>query len=167
MKPHPEFDDCLKKGKIVVFPPAKKLVAKELKIAEEDLHTALKSLKEKDYKWATIQGYYAMFHAARTLLYHKGYREKSHYCLMLAMKVFYVSEGKLQMRLAESLQMAKSLREGADYDNTFDKNSAVSLVEQAGEFVEAAKQVTFGDIKKMRGALKGIDTTIEREKDRI
>ena len=140
MKLHPEFDDCLKRGKIVVFPSAKKLAIKELKVAEQDLETAHKSIKQKDYKWATIQAYYAMFHAARTLLYYKGYREKSHYCLMLAMKAFYVSEGKLEMRLAESLQMAKALRESADYDNVFDKNSAVSLVDQAGEFVKVAEE---------------------------
>jgi uncharacterized protein (UPF0332 family) len=141
MKSHPEFDDCLKKGKIVPFPLAKKLVAKELKAAEQDLETALRSIKQKDYKWATIQAYYAMFHAARTLLFHKGYREKSHYCLMLAMKTFYVSEGKLEMRLAESLQTARALRESADYDNIFDKNSAISLVDQAAEFVKVAQTV--------------------------
>ncbi len=104
----PEFNDCLKRGKIVPFPSAKKLVSKELEIAESDLGKAQKSLKEEDYKWATVQAYYAMFHAARTLLYLKGYREKSHYCLMLAVKEFYVGDGKLQMRLAESLQMAKA-----------------------------------------------------------
>lgn len=141
MKLHPEFDDCLKKGKIVSFPLAKKFVAKELKAAEQDLETAKRSIQQKDYKWATVQAYYAMFHAARTLLFHKGYREKSHYCLMLAMKAFYVSEGKMEMRLAESLQMARSLRESADYDNVFDKNSAVSLVEQAVEFVKVAQAV--------------------------
>ena len=141
MKSHPEFDDCLKKGKIVCFPLAKKLVSKELKAAEQDLETALRSIKQKDYKWATIQAYYAMFHAARTLLFHKGYREKSHYCLMLAMKTFYVSEGKLEMRLAESLQTARALRESADYDNIFDKNSAISLVDQAAEFVKVAQTV--------------------------
>jgi uncharacterized protein (UPF0332 family) len=82
-----------------------------------------------------------MFHAARTLLYHKGYREKSHYCLILAMKSFYVSEDVLEMRLVESLQMAKFLREGADYENTFDKDSAESMVEQAAEFVKIAGEV--------------------------
>lgn len=137
----PEFDDCLKRGRIVPFPPAKKLVTKELGIAQQDLATAQKSIEEKNYKWATIQAYYAMFHAARTLLHLKGYREKSHYCLMLAMKEFYVSEGKMEMRLAESLQMAKALRESADYDNIFDKNSAVSLVDQAVLFVKIANGI--------------------------
>lgn len=135
----PEFDDCLKKGKIVRFPPAR-----ELQTAREDLLTSRQSLKHKNYKWATVQAYYTMFHAARTLLYHKGYREKSHYCLILAMKVFYVSEGVLEMRLVESLQMAKAMREGADYENTFDPKSATALVGQAEEFLKVAEGVAAG-----------------------
>ena len=86
-----------------------------------------------------------MFHAVRTLLYHQGYREKSHYCLILAMKSFYVSKGILEMRLVESLQMAKALREGADYENTFDSESAKALVAQAQEFVQVAESVMAQD----------------------
>ena len=141
----PEFDDCLKKGKIVRFPAAKKLASRELGVAREDLNTSQQSLKQKSYKWATVQAYYAMFHAARTLLYHQGYREKSHYCLILAMKAFYVSKGVLEMRLVESLQMAKALREGADYENTFDAESAKALVAQAQEFVQVAESVIAKD----------------------
>ena len=138
---HPELNDCLKQGKIVRFSEARKLVAKELVVAREDLSVCRESLDQKNYKWATVQAYYAMFHAARTLLYHKGYREKSHYCLILAIKAFYVSENLLEMRLVESFQMAKALREGADYENTFDAESAVSLAEQAAEFVKVAQAV--------------------------
>ena len=141
----PEFDDCVKRGKIVHFLPAKKLATKELGVTRADLAVSQQSLKQKNYKWATVQAYYTMFHAARTLLYHKGYREKSHYCLILAMKVFYVSEGILEIRLVESLQMAKAMREGADYENTFDAKSARALVEQAEEFLKVAERVLRGD----------------------
>ncbi len=137
----PEFDDCLKKGKLVRFPAARKMTDKELAVAKDDLASAKESLKRKNHKWATVQAYYAMFHAARTLLYHKGYREKIHYCLILAMKSFYVSEGMLEMRLVDSMQMAKVLRENADYDNTFDPDSAMALVSQAEEFVDVAQRV--------------------------
>lgn len=140
-----EFDDCLQKGRIVRFPAAKKLAFKERDVAREDLKTSQQSLKQKNYKWATVQAYYAMFHAARTLLYYQGYREKSHYCLILAMKAFYVSKGVLEMRLVESLQIAKALREGADYENTFDPESATALVAQAQEFVQVTEIVIAQD----------------------
>lgn len=68
-----EFRECLVKGKIKKFSSAKKLVLKELKSSADDLETALKSFENGNCKWATIQGYYSMFHAARSLIYSKGY----------------------------------------------------------------------------------------------
>lgn len=136
-----ELNDCLKQGKIIRFPEAKKLSTKELEVAEEDLKACRESMERGNYKWATVQAYYAMFHAARTLLYHKGYREKSHYCLIRAIKAFYVDERLLEARLVESFQMAKALREGADYENTFDAETAASLADQAKEFVKVAQTV--------------------------
>ena len=49
-----DFEECLKRGKIKQFPEAVKLVSCELSSAENDLKTADRSLKNKDYKWATI-----------------------------------------------------------------------------------------------------------------
>ena len=138
---NPELDDCLKQGKIVRFPEARRLTVKELEVAGEDLKACRESVEQKNYKWATVQAYYAMFHAARTLLFHKGYREKSHYCLIRAMKAFYVDENLLEARLVESFQMAKALREGADYENTYDAETATSLADQAGDFVKAAQVI--------------------------
>ena len=140
----PEFEDCLKRKKIIRFPAAKKLADKELEVARADLAASRQSIRQKNYKWATVQAYYTMFHAARTLLYHKVYREKSHYCLILALKAFYVREAVLEMRLVESLQAAKAMREGADYENTFDAKSAKALVEQAAEFLKVAEGVLSG-----------------------
>ncbi len=65
-----------------------------------------------------------MFHTARALLYSKGYREKSHYCLIVAMKALFVTNRLLDVSLIETFQMAKSLRENADYDNEYSKKSA-------------------------------------------
>lgn len=85
-----DFEDCLSRKRIVRFAPAKKLVHKELKAAADDIKAAQDSLKHGVSKWATIQSYYAMFHTARALLYSRGYREKSHYCLMIAMRFLFV-----------------------------------------------------------------------------
>lgn len=67
----PEFEDCLKRGKIVRFAAARKLAAKEVGVA-------------------------------------------------------------------------KAMREGADYENTFDAKSAKALVEQAEEFLKVAEGVVSG-----------------------
>jgi len=80
-----------------------------------DLERAKKTYKDGDYKWATIQIYYSMFHSARTLLYAKNLREHSHYCLIAAIKTLYVEKKHLPVYLLEGLQEAKNLREDADY----------------------------------------------------
>ncbi len=136
-----EFKGCLSKNKIVKFAAARKLVARELKAAQDDLKVATESLKSGHEKWATVQAYYAMFHIARALLYSRGYREKSHYCLVVAMKALFVAEGLLDVTLVEAFGMAKVLRENADYDNQYSKESALSLVEKAKDFLAAGKSV--------------------------
>jgi uncharacterized protein (UPF0332 family) len=80
-----EFQNAIAKKKLLKFPRGKSLVQKEIKSAKEDLKEAQDRFKRKKYKYATITAYYSMFHSARALLYAKGYREKSHYWLIVAM----------------------------------------------------------------------------------
>jgi len=70
-----------------------KLGEKELSIAQSDLSDAKAGFENQRSKWSTIQAYYAMFHTARALIYSRGYREKSHYCLAVALKSLFVDEG--------------------------------------------------------------------------
>lgn len=60
------------------MPEARYLVTKELKAAHGDLAEAQASYQREGYKWSTIQTYYAMFHAARALLYTRV-RERGKY----------------------------------------------------------------------------------------
>jgi len=136
-----EFQECLSKGKIREFSRGKALVEKEQKTAEEDLKDAQDSFRENKYKWATIQAYYSMFHSARGLLYLKNYRERSHYCLIVALRNFYVDHQLLSITLIESLQRAKALRESADYYDQWSKDAAASLLEAAEDFLAKSKKL--------------------------
>jgi uncharacterized protein (UPF0332 family) len=51
------------------MPEARYLVTKELEVAQDDLAEAEAGYERGSYKWSTIQSYYAMFHAARALLF--------------------------------------------------------------------------------------------------
>ena len=64
-----EFKQCLESKKIILFASGKKLVEKKLSIAQSDLSDAKAGFENQRYKWSTIQAYYAMFHAARALIY--------------------------------------------------------------------------------------------------
>ncbi len=112
-----EYEECLQKGKIKPFSHGSALAAKELETAVSDLDSAEKTFSDGNYKWATIQVYYAMFHAARSLLYSKNMRERSHYCLVIAVKELFVNAKLIPASLLDALKEAKSLREDADYYN--------------------------------------------------
>ncbi len=135
------FKECLAKGRIKKFDAARKLVSKELRSCRDDLKAAQKSFRSQNYKWSTIQAYYSMFHAGRALIYSRGYRERSHYCLIVAIKLLFVSEGLLDIKLVEALQTGKELRENADYEDEFSKTSAQNLLDKADELLSCAKNI--------------------------
>lgn len=134
-----EYDDCLKKGKIKPFSRGIALSPKELEASASDLERAKSTIKDRDYKWATIQVYYSLFHGARALLYAKNLREHSHYCLIIAIKSLYVDTKIIPARFLEGLQEAKNLREDADYYNRWSQAGCEKLLKLAEEFIGIAK----------------------------
>ena len=135
------FEDCLQKKKITKLSKAGAMVQKELRVAREDMSVAEEGLKNKRWKWSTIQAYYSMFHTARTLLYSAGYREKSHYCLRVALETLFVNAGKLDERHIDALQIAKVMRENADYEEEFSEQGARKLVLAAKDFIEVTESI--------------------------
>jgi len=109
-----------------------------LKTARQDFVCAKTSCETENFKWATIQSYYAMFHCARALLFSENFREKSHYCLIVAISALFVDKQLLPASLIESLQKAKLLRENADYYDNRSEESAASLLKSAEQFLEMA-----------------------------
>jgi len=115
------------------------LIAKEIQVAEADLNDARDSLKGRKLKWATVQGYYSMFHAARALVYGQGFREKSHYALLVALRSLLPE--KIGASLIKDFEDAMSLREEADYGLTFSEDGASSSVEGAERFLKRAREI--------------------------
>ena len=136
-----EYDECLQKGKIKPFSRGSVLAAKELETAASDLDSAEKTFSDGNYKWATIQVYYAMFHAARALLYSKDMRERSHYCLMVAVKELFINTRLIPAALFEALKEAKNLREDADYYNRWSEAGCGRLLASGREFIDLARKI--------------------------
>lgn len=76
-----------------------------------------------------------MFHAARALIYSKGYREKSHYYLLVALQALFVDKGLIEEELAKDFHTAMVLRESANYHGEFSKEGAESSIESATKFL--------------------------------
>ncbi|MBF8265023.1 MAG: hypothetical protein HW384_887 [Dehalococcoidia bacterium] len=133
-----EFKQCLENRKIIPFEQGSKLVKKEISIAQSDLSDAKAGYDNQRYKWSTIQAYYAMFHAARALIFFRGYREKSHYCLGVALRALFVDEDKLDTQAVRDFVNAMNLREAADYEADFSEAGAKAVIAAAERFIEKA-----------------------------
>ncbi|MCJ7588332.1 MAG: HEPN domain-containing protein [Candidatus Aminicenantes bacterium] len=119
----------LMERKLTRMRPDRKLVVKEIAAAKADQKDAKESLNLKKHKWATIQGYYAMFHSARALLFQKGFREKSHYALLAAIRELYANE--IERSLLQEFEHGMYLRQEADYGLKFSESGARAVIESA------------------------------------
>lgn len=137
-----DFEKCLKNKRIVPQDYAPNLVQAELETAEEDLTETKDTFSQARYKWATIQAYYSMFHAARALLFAKGYREKkSHICLKHAIQALYVDENLLDQKYMKQFDVTMLLRETADYKRGFSKEGAETALKNAEEFLAETNRI--------------------------
>ncbi|MGC9059304.1 MAG: HEPN domain-containing protein [Candidatus Aenigmatarchaeota archaeon] len=114
--------------------PDRNLILKEIKAAKSDLIDAKDSMERNKFKWATIQGYYSMFHSARALIYSKGFREKSHYALLVALRELF--EDELGHSLIRAFEEGMNLREEADYGLKFSEAGALDVIENAEKLLE-------------------------------
>lgn len=135
------FKECLEKRRIFPFNAARHLINLELSEAQNDLLSAEEELNKSGFKWATIKGYYSMYHSARALLYSQGYREKGHYCLYIAIKTLFAEQGKIDKQLVENLKNSMILREDADYRSKFSKKGAEATIEIAKNFFKETKSI--------------------------
>lgn len=115
------------------------MIEKEVAAAQSDLQDAQDSLESAKHKWATIQGYYSMFHSARALLYSKGYREKSHHALLVAIRELFSKE--LKPSLIDKFEDAMNLRQEADYGLKFSQAGAKETIEGAEEILSATQAI--------------------------
>ena len=138
-----EFEKCVQDGRLVKMSATDDIIGKELEEAEYDLVKAEESLMKEDYKWASVQAYYSMFHSAKALVFRKGYREKSHYCLIVALRELYVNTNELDGDYVDTYEMCMDIRHEADYGLSYDKESARLCIEAAGSFLQKTKDLPY------------------------
>jgi len=135
----PALQKLLEERKILRIRRDSALIAKEIAAAKADLKDAKESLGLKKSKWATIQGYYAMFHSARALLYEKGFLEKSHHALLVAVRELYVSE--IERSLMQEFEHGMYLRQEADYGLKFSGRGAQDVIDIAEKMLERTTSI--------------------------
>lgn len=130
-----KIDILLQKGKLKRVTISEEMYIKEYSISEKDLESAKKSFEDGNYKWATIQAYYAVFHAVRALVYMSGYREESHTAMKTAFKELFIDNDTVPLKVYSVLERGMDLREMADYKENYSKDGAEALIKGAGETI--------------------------------
>lgn len=130
----PALIKLIEDRKLTKIRPDRKLVLKEISAAKSDLKDAKESINRKKFKWATIQGYYSMFHSARAILFEKGYREKSHYALLVAIRELYQFD--IERSLIREFEHGMYLRQEADYGLKFSKGGALDVINTAEKLLK-------------------------------
>lgn len=87
------YNACIKEGLLRKVPPSKEKALQSLKKAHEWLKDAESSLKGGAINSSIIASYMVMFHAARSILFLDGFREKSHACVARYLEEKYVKRG--------------------------------------------------------------------------
>ena len=139
-----DFEQCISQNKLVKVKPDRDIALLELREAKNDLASAEKDFNFKSWKWATDKAYYAMFHAARGLAYLKGFKERSHACILIAIKEIFVKEGLLPQQYLEFLSSGKARREDAIYESKYSEEIAKAHIEGAKEFLKKAEELIKG-----------------------
>lgn len=132
------FEECLDKGLIKEDPSARERVESSLMIAERFLRSSNRNLEIDEYEMAEIAAYNSSFHAARALLFAKGYTERSHFCLGVALRGLY--RGKI-LDLLKTFDKIRLSRHNVQYGGALIKeDEAAFVIEFAQVFLDAAKK---------------------------
>ncbi len=130
------YNDCMKEGLLRKIPPSKDKAIQSLKKAQQWLKEAQNSLKGEAFNSSILASYMAMFHAARTILFFDGFREKSHACVARYLEEKYVKAGKLDKKWVELLDHSREIRHDDQYDLSFfsTKEEAENALKSANDF---------------------------------
>ena len=138
-----DIEDCLEQRFLIKIKPANDLIQKELAESAYDFDKAEKAFREEDWKWAIVQTYYCMFHAARAVLFKLGLREKRHFALAVVLGDLN-KKGKLELKYVNDFEAALSSREDADYYYAYSKETAEHCLEMAENFLMRMKKLLNG-----------------------
>jgi len=135
------FKDCLSEGLLRNDKSIPERVKKSLEIAERFLLSAKKNIEIKELEMAEIASYNSIFHSARSLLFKNEYTERSHICLILALKEIYKSNHEL-LEVLNTFDKIRISRHNVQYGGMLIDNEEVDFVyDYAKQFLEKTKKI--------------------------
>jgi uncharacterized protein (UPF0332 family) len=133
------LDELLKKGLINRQSVDNDEIAGSIAVSEHFLKRAKGNLKMGFFDVAFLLAYTAMFHAARALLFYKGYKERGHYAMIEALKELYKEDMQLQEYL-KVLDLYRVTRHAIQYSGELSNElDAVAVTKDAERFINFVK----------------------------
>jgi uncharacterized protein (UPF0332 family) len=130
------YKDCISKKLLKRVPPSRDKAERSMKKAKKWLEEAEKTHESKTYNSSVLASYMVMFHAARSILFYNGFREKSHACVARYLEEKYVRNGKLEKKWISLLDHHREVRHDDQYNLSFfsTKDDAVKALKSASSF---------------------------------
>ncbi len=133
--------DCISKGMIRKDKSAPQRVKKSLEIAKRFLDSSKKNIEIKELEMSEIASYNSIFHSSRALLFKKEYTERSHICVIIALKELYKEDDKL-LDLLNTFDKIRISRHNIQYGGILiDLEEADFVYKFAKEFLDKAKKI--------------------------
>lgn len=114
-KPVFDFKECLKQGLLREIQPSAENAKQSISTAKGWLGEADRNKEAQAYSSCVLSAYTAMFHAARTILFRDGFRERSHACVARYLEAKYVRGGLLEESWVNLLDRYRDLRHEDQY----------------------------------------------------
>ena len=114
----------------------------------EKSHSNLRAMKlmfDQDlFDWTIICGYYAMYHAAKSLLALKETQPKTHRGVISEIQELYVKSNLLSQDLASSLSRGLQVRIQSDYDTMIEVSNEIAkdIIDDAREFLSEVERLS-------------------------
>ncbi|HID60627.1 MAG TPA: HEPN domain-containing protein [Hadesarchaea archaeon] len=137
-----KFEELEKEGLIKSLPVNRERVRDSFKLAERDLRTATKLLKD-DHDWAFSIAYNSMLQAARALMFSCGYRPSGDAQHMSVIRFVEASMGKESNEIIIAFDRMRRKRHIAIYDRTgaTSETDARNAIKWAEEFFNEVKKI--------------------------
>jgi len=138
-----DYNDCIKKGLLKKTVASRGKARKSLDAASKWLVEAEKNLAAGTLRSSLISAYLAVFHAARSVLFFDGYREKSHTCVARYLEEKCVRRGLLELKWVDMLDHFREIRHADQYSFSFFTTSeeAEDTIAKSSAFVERMKKL--------------------------
>jgi len=119
-----------------------------LERAEKALKSAKLLQESGELEDAASRAYYAMFHAARAILFSKGISAKTHRGTISLFGEKIVKQGILTEEYADMLRKAFDLRQKSDYElyTQLNEQAIKETIKNAENLIKKAKQLTIENI---------------------